>query len=200
MGLEMQVIFKRGITVEKQWEILRAIDEAYILVYLVSGAKFLAQQFSNKAIPHIFEDSRDFIPERHKLYVEDVFSGSVGQILRGEETSLRILRGLLEIFARTLREVKGRFMYPEETKEKMRAEATNIRAEARHKESEAHVNEALAEVLRWKEFKEKIQTLQELNMSEDDLQRLVLANISQNGVKLSLAIEEGRVKINFIGE
>jgi hypothetical protein len=140
--MAIKVSYDGSTTVEKHCDLLKTIDDLYSITFLMrrDRIKSFEISFNPKVFIHIFENPNDFVPEINKLQVISVFAGSFGHIISGSRYIIDGVKLILENAAFALKLVNEKIMHAEQTDNKIAAEASNIRADAYKKYSEANIS------------------------------------------------------------
>ena len=182
----VKITYDSPVSVEEHCKFLQAYDDLYNIAYVLGEdtVTSITSHFNAKALERVLENPGDFIPEDQKLTLFSAFTGSIGIIITGAtkilDTTLKIIDSVSEI----VRRANERILHPEQVREKLQAESKNIVAESRKKESEALINEEIANMLSWGIMKSQLDTLQELGFSDEKIQDLIVTRVRQDTMKI----------------
>jgi hypothetical protein len=182
----VRITYDPPISVEDHCKFLQAYDDLYNIIYVLEEDTLISvtNHFSAKAVERVLENPGDFIPENQKLSLISTFTGSIGIIFTGTAKVLETANKVIASVSEIVRHANEHFLHPEQVREKIHAESKNIVAESRRKESEALINEEIANRLRWETLKSQLDKLGEVGVSNEEIQELVLMRVREDTTKI----------------
>jgi hypothetical protein len=182
----VRITYDPPVSVEEHCKFLEAYDDLYNIAYVLEEdtVTSITSHFSAKALERVLENPGDFIPEGQKLTLVSAFTGSFGIIFTGTAKVLEAVHNIIGSISGIVSQANERILHPEQVREKIQAESRNIVAESRKKESEALINEEIANMLRWEILKSQTDKLGELGLSDEKIQKLIVTRVRQDGMKI----------------
>jgi hypothetical protein len=182
----VRITYDPPVSVEDHCKFLQAYEDLYNIMYAidVDTLTSITYHFSAKAVERVLENPGDFIPENQKLTLISAFTGSIGIIVTGTAKVLGTVHKVIESVSGIVRHANEHILHPEQVREKIQAESKNIVAESRKKESEALINEEIANMLSWEILKSQVDKLRELGVSDKKIQELIFMRVREDTIKI----------------
>jgi hypothetical protein len=182
----VRITYDPPVSVEEHCKLLQAYDDLYNIAYVLEEdtVTSITSYFSAKALERVLENPGDFIPEDQKLTLVSAFTGSIGMIFTGTAKALEAVHNIIGSVSEIIRQANERILHSEQVREKIQAESKNIVAESRKKESEALINEEIANMLSWEVLKSQLDKLRELGVSDEKIQELIVRRVRQDTMKI----------------
>jgi hypothetical protein len=182
----VKITYDPPVSVEEHCKFLQAYDDLYNIMYVLEEDTLtsITYHFSAKAVERVLENPGDFIPENQKLTLISAFTGSIGIIFTGTAKVLDAVHKVIESVSEIVRHANEHILHPEQVREKIQAESKNIVAESRKKESEALINEEIANMLSWEILKSQVDKLRELGVSDKKIQELIFMRVREDTIKI----------------
>jgi Flp pilus assembly secretin CpaC len=197
MALAVRITFDPPISVEEHCKVLQAYDNLYNIAYVLEEdtTTSIVNHFGTKAFERVLENPGDFIPENQKLTLVSAFTGSIGVIFTGTAKALDTVHKIMGSVHEIVRQANERVLHSEQVREKIQAESKNIVAESRKKESEALINEEIANMLSWEVLKSQVDKLREFGVPDEKIRELIVMRVRTDTIKILQT--RGKVLVGF---